>query len=52
MGGPIWTAPIYNSKFVENMLRVVENGRFGTSKRMQGKSVIISIASFETNDIS
>uniref|UniRef100_A0A1B6IPS7 tRNA (guanine(26)-N(2))-dimethyltransferase n=1 Tax=Homalodisca liturata TaxID=320908 RepID=A0A1B6IPS7_9HEMI len=41
MGGPIWSAPMYNAKFLESMLKVVENGRFTTSKRMQGMLEVI-----------
>ncbi|XP_054283171.1 tRNA (guanine(26)-N(2))-dimethyltransferase-like isoform X1 [Macrosteles quadrilineatus] len=41
MGGPIWTNPIYSTKFVESMLQVLEKGRFGTAKRMQGMLEVI-----------
>lgn len=41
MGGPIWSGPIYDESFVNEMLKSKEINELGTSKRLTGMLSVI-----------
>lgn len=48
MGGPIWTAPMHDQKFVENLINLIEESELNTKKRLLG---VLSVIREELHDV-
>jgi len=48
LGGPIWSAPIHDKNFVNEVISAVEASDLGTKKRLEG---VLAVIVEELNDV-